>query len=175
MTNKRVEFIVGIFVLLGCLALLFLALRAGNLSTFSFQPTYTLVAKFDNIGSLKTRAAVKSSGVVVGRVTSIEFDPHEYKAVVKLSMQNDKKFSRDSIAAIKTAGLLGEQYIDIQTGSDDDLVDGDEITMTSSAVVLEDLISKFLYSTAEKEGSEAAADSSDAEPANAQPTPATSH
>lgn len=154
--SKKTDFLVGLFVLLGAVALMFMALRAGNLSSFSFEPTYTVSAKFDNVGALKTRAAVKSNGVVVGRVKNIQFDNREFKAVVELSLETRYQFPLDSSASIMTAGLLGEQYIGLTPGADEsDLVNGSEIMFTQGAVVLEELISKFLFSSAEREGSSA--------------------
>lgn len=152
--NKRIEFVVGIFVLLGVLALVFLALRAGNLSTFSIQPNYTVSAHFDNIGSLKKRSAVKSNGVVVGRVKNIAFDNQMFRAIVEMDIEKQYQFPTDTSASIKTQGLIGEQYIDLTPGADDEnLAQGGVITYTQSAVVIEDLISKFLFSTADKQGS----------------------
>ncbi len=152
--SKKTDFLVGLFVLLGALALMFMALKAGNLSSFSFEPTYTVMAKFDNVGALKSRAAVKSNGVVVGRVKNIRFDNQEFKAVVELSLESRYQFPMDSSASIMTAGLLGEQYIGLTPGADEiNLDNGSEIMFTQGAVVLEELISKFLFSSAEKEGS----------------------
>lgn len=152
--NKRIEFVVGIFVLLGVLALVFLALRAGNLSTFSMQPNYTVSAYFDNIGSLKKRSAVKSNGVVVGRVKNIAFDNQMFRAIVEMDIEEQYQFPTDTSASIKTQGLIGEQYIDLTPGADDEnLAQGGVIAYTQSAVVIEDLISKFLFSTADKQGS----------------------
>lgn len=152
--NKRIEFVVGIFVLLGVLALVFLALRAGNLSTFSMQPNYTVSAHFDNIGSLKKRSAVKSNGVVVGRVKNIAFDNQMFRAIVEMDIEEQYQFPADTSASIKTQGLIGEQYIDLTPGADDEnLAQGGVIAYTQSAVVIEDLISKFLFSTADKQGS----------------------
>lgn len=152
--NKRVEFVVGIFVLLGILALAFLALRAGNLSTFSLQPNYTVSAYFDNVGSLKKRSAVKSNGVVVGRVKDISFDNQQFRAIVELDIEKQYQFPTDTSAAIKTQGLIGEQYLDLSPGADDEvLADGGNIIYTQSALVIEDLISRFLFSTADKQGS----------------------
>lgn len=155
MQSKKTDFLVGLFVLLGFLAVLFLALKAGNLSTFSFEKTYQVTAKFDNVGSLKIRAPVKSNGVVVGRVASIDFDNQEFRAVVTLNMEAKYAFPKDTSATIQTAGLIGEQYIGLNAGGEEEnLANGDEIVYTQSALVLEDLVSKFLFSTAEKEGSE---------------------
>lgn len=158
MSNQKTDWWVGLFVLLGAIALAFLALRAGNLSTFSFASTYSLSAKFDNIGGLKERAPVKSAGVVVGRVSGIKFDDKTFQAVVTLQMEKGFSFPVDSSAKILTSGLLGEQYIGIEAGGDDtNLSNGNMIRMTQSAIVLESLISKFLYSTAEKQGTPQAA------------------
>ncbi|HET8745660.1 MAG TPA: outer membrane lipid asymmetry maintenance protein MlaD [Ramlibacter sp.] len=140
---------VGLFVLIGAAALVFLALQAANLLTLSFQPTYRLEAKFDNIGGLKPRAAVKSSGVVVGRVESITFDDKTFQARVILAMETRYKFPKDSSLKILTSGLLGEQYVGIEAGADESvLAAGDTIGTTQSAVVLENLIGQFLYNKA---------------------------
>jgi len=149
MTREKTDFWVGLFVLLGAIALVFLALRAGNMSSFSFAPTYQVHAHFDNLGGLKVRAPVKSSGVVVGRVASISFDNELYQAVVTLDLESKYQFPADSSVAILTSGLLGEQYIGVTPGGDDKmLAQGSSIQFTQSAVVLEELISKFLYSSA---------------------------
>src|SRR4051812_12243910 len=140
---------VGLFVLIGAAALVFLGLQAANLLSLSFQPTYRLTARFDNIGGLKPHAAVKSAGVVVGRVESIGFDDKSFQASVALALETRYKFPKDSSLKILTSGLLGEQYVGIEAGADDKvLAQGDTITTTQSAVVLENLISQFLYSKA---------------------------
>lgn len=146
-SNKDVW--VGLFVLLGGAALLFLALQSANLLTLSFDRGYPVSAKFDNIGGLKPKAAVKSSGVVVGRVESITFDDKTFQARVGLSMDKRYAFPKDSSLKILTSGLLGEQYIGIEAGADtNNLAPGDAISTTQSAVVLENLISQFLFSKA---------------------------
>ncbi|MFV0283255.1 MAG: outer membrane lipid asymmetry maintenance protein MlaD [Castellaniella sp.] len=153
MTREKTDFWVGLFILLGLLALVFLALRAGNMSSFSFASTYQVHAYFENVGGLKVRAPVKSSGVVVGRVAAIGFDNQRFQATVTLDIQETYAFPKDSSVSILTSGLLGEQYVGLTPGGDDkNLADGGTIEFTQSAVVLEDLISKFLYSSAEKEG-----------------------
>jgi phospholipid/cholesterol/gamma-HCH transport system substrate-binding protein len=150
MQRKSLDLWVGLFVLLGALALFFLAMKAGNLSTLaSFDKTYPVVMRFDNIGGLKPRAAVKSAGVVVGRVARIDFDDKTYQALVTLDLESRYKFPKDSSAKILTSGLLGEQYIGLEPGGDtQNLAAGDRITMTQSAIVLENLISQFLFSKA---------------------------
>ncbi len=152
MERKTVEFCVGLFVLLGFLALLFVSLQAANLSTFSFNAkTYELNANFDNIGGLKPRAPVKSAGVVVGRVKSINFDQSTFQAHVVLTIDAGYKFPADSSAQILTSGLLGEQYIGISAGgADEDMTPGARFEQTQSAVVLENLISQFMLQFAEK-------------------------
>ena len=153
MSNEKTDWWVGLFILLGAIALSFLALRAGNLSSFSFAPTYALSAKFDNIGGLKVRAPVKSAGVVVGRVASISLDEKTFQAVVTVQIEKNYRFPKDSSAKILTSGLLGEQYIGLEAGGDDaNLVAGGTLQFTQSAIVLESLISQFLYSSAEKQG-----------------------
>lgn len=149
MQRKSLDLWVGLFVLLGAAALFFLAMKAGNMSALSFEKTYPVVTKFDNIGGLKPRAPVKSAGVVVGRVGDIRFDDKSYQAVVTLEIESSYKFPKDTSAKILTSGLLGEQYIGLEAGGDtNNLVAGDRIKMTQSAVVLESLISQFLYSKA---------------------------
>lgn len=153
MSNQKVDVWVGLFVMLGIVALLFLALRAGNLSSFSLADTYAVQARFDNIGGLKVRAPVKSAGVVVGRVADIRFDDQTYKAVVTVNLERNFEFPADTSASILTSGLLGEQFIGLDAGGDDRmLVAGDDITLTQSAIILEQLISQFLYGSAEREG-----------------------
>lgn len=157
MHRKTIDVWVGLFVLLGAASLLFLALQAGNMSTISFSKTYSVSAKFNNIGGLKPQAPVKSAGVVVGRVGEITFDDQTYQALVRLDMEPGFKFPKDSSLKILTAGLLGEQYIGIEPGGEtENLKDGDRIIRTQSATVLEDLINQFIYSKAAegKEGSE---------------------
>lgn len=154
MTREKTDFWVGLFVLLGAVALVFLALRAGNLSSFSLAPTYQVHAYFDNMGGLKVRAPIKSSGVVVGRVSAIDFDNDRYQAVATLDLEQNIEFPSDTSASILTSGLLGDQYIGLTPGGDDKmLTDGGEILYTQSAVVLEELISKFLYSSASQQDS----------------------
>ena len=149
MQKKSIDVWVGLFVLLGAAALLFLALKAGNMSSLSFDKTYDVITKFDNIGGLKPNAAVKSAGVVVGRVGEIRFDDKSFQATVVLNMEKRYSFPKDTSAKILTAGLLGEQYIGLEAGGDvNNLAAGDRITMTQSAVVLENLISQFLFSKA---------------------------
>ena len=155
MSRSRTDVWVGLFVLIGALALLFLALKSANLLSLQLVDTsYPVAARFDNIGGLKPRAAVKSAGVVVGRVDSISFDDKNYQARVNLAMESRYLFPKDSSLKILTSGLLGEQYIGIEPGAlDKNLAAGDTITQTQSAVVLENLISQFLYSKAADTGS----------------------
>jgi len=167
MSSEKTDWWVGLFVLLGAVALAFLALRAANLSSFSLAPSYTLSAKFDNIGGLKVRAPVKSAGVVVGRVSSISLDTKTYQAVVRLDMEKGFLFPLDSSAKILTSGLLGEQYIGLEAGGDDtNLANNGTIQYTQSAIVLESLISQFLFNTAEKQGSETTPPSASDKPNN---------
>jgi phospholipid/cholesterol/gamma-HCH transport system substrate-binding protein len=169
MSNTKTDFWVGLFVLLGAAAIVFQALRAGNMRSFTFAPTYTLTATFDNIGGLKVRATVKSAGVVVGRVANIDFDDKNYQAIVKLNLETAYLFPKDTSAAILTSGLLGEQYVGLTPGAEDqNFADGGKIRYTQSAVVLENLISKFLYSSAEKQGS-GAGPAGEGKPADAKP------
>lgn len=149
MNRKVLDLWVGVFVAIGFLSLLFLALKVGNLSGSNFAETYVLQAKFDNIGGLKVRGPVKSAGVVVGRVSEIHFDPQTYEAVVTMTVDARFKFPKDTFASILTSGLLGEQYIGLDVGGDEKMLSpGDSISKTQSAVVLEKLISQFLFNKA---------------------------
>jgi len=149
MNRKVLDLWVGVFVAIGFLSLLFLALKVGNLSGSNFAETYVLQAKFDNIGGLKVRGPVKSAGVVVGRVSDIHFDPQTYEAVVTMNVDTRFKFPKDTFASILTSGLLGEQYIGLDVGGDEKMLGaGDAISKTQSAVVLEKLISQFLFNKA---------------------------
>lgn len=149
MGRKGIESLVGVFVLLGFVAIFYLALKAANLASFNTGETYTLTAKFDNIGGLKVRAPVRSAGVTVGRVASIALDTQTYQGLVTLQIQKNIEFPADTSAKILTAGLLGDQYIGLEPGGDDKMLNnGDTIKMTQSAVVLENLIGQFLYNRA---------------------------
>lgn len=149
MQRSKNDVWVGLFVLIGAVAILFLALQSANLLSLSFQKTYQVKAKFDNVGGVKLKAAVRSAGVVVGRVENIVFDDKSFQAVVTLALESQYVFPKDSSLKILTSGLLGEQYLGIEPGADDNnLVAGDTISSTQSAVVLENLISQFLFSKA---------------------------
>ncbi len=153
MTRTTLDLWVGVFVAIGLGALLFLALKVGNLASFSTAETYHLEARFSNIGGLKVRAPVKSAGVVVGRVADIGFDTQTYEAVATLNIDARYKFPRDTSAKILTSGLLGEQYIGMEAGADTRmLADGGKLRLTQSAVVLENLISQFLFNKAAEGG-----------------------
>jgi phospholipid/cholesterol/gamma-HCH transport system substrate-binding protein len=153
MQRSKNDVWVGLFVLIGAAAVLFLALKAANLLSFNFDSTYRVTAKFDNIGSLKAGAAVKSAGVVVGRVESITFDDKTYQARATLALQSGYAFPKDSSLSILTSGLLGEQYVGMVAGADEkNLAAGDTIRSTQSAVILENLISQFLFNRASEGG-----------------------
>ena len=154
MSRKEIDLWVGVFVAIGIGAMLFLALKVANLSSFSTVDTYQIEAKFDNIGGLKIRAPVKSAGVVVGRVNGVRFDNETFEAVVSMSVDGRFQFPKDTSAKILTSGLLGEQYVGLAAGGDSvNLKGGDTLKITQSAVVLENLISQFLYSKAADAGS----------------------
>jgi phospholipid/cholesterol/gamma-HCH transport system substrate-binding protein len=149
MERSTLDLWVGLFVCAGIGALLILALKVGNMSGLSVSDTYQVYAHFDNIGGLKPRAPVKSAGVVVGRVAEIAFDNDKFLARVTMTLDKNYKFPRDTTASILTSGLLGEQYVGFVAGGDDKmLAQGDTLRLTQSAVVLENLISQFLYSKA---------------------------
>jgi phospholipid/cholesterol/gamma-HCH transport system substrate-binding protein len=149
MNRSTIDLWVGVFVVLGVGALLFLALKVGNLATFSNSETYQVQARFANIGGLKVRAPIKSAGVVVGRVADIRFDNETYEALVSMTLDYSYQFPRDTTAKILTSGILGEQYIGLEAGGDGVMLkNGDRVRLTQSAVVLENLISQFLFNKA---------------------------
>jgi phospholipid/cholesterol/gamma-HCH transport system substrate-binding protein len=153
MAKKGIETLVGLFVLLGLAGFLFVALKAANLTSFGRSDTYTLTAKFENIGGLKVRAPVRSAGVTVGHITSISLDPQIYQGVVTMEVDKRYVFPKDSSAKILTAGLLGDQYLGLEAGGDTkNLASGDTVKQTQSAVVIENLISQFLFSKAADAG-----------------------
>jgi phospholipid/cholesterol/gamma-HCH transport system substrate-binding protein len=153
MNRATIDLWVGIFVTIGIGAIVFLALRVGNLTSLQSTPSYHINAPFDNIGGLKVRAPVKAAGVIVGRVEQVRFDPQVYRAVVVMKIDNGYQFSKDTIASILTSGLLGEVYIGLDSGGDTQmLADGGTITKTQSAVVLEKLIGQFLFDKASSGG-----------------------
>jgi phospholipid/cholesterol/gamma-HCH transport system substrate-binding protein len=153
MGKKKIEIMVGLFVLLGMLGLVFLALQAANLGSVGGGDTYTVQARFDNIGGLKQRAPVRSAGVLVGRVTGIALDTQTYQGLVTMEIERAFQFPKDSSAKILTAGVLGDQYVGLEPGGDDaNLAPGDTIAQTQSAVVLENLIGQFLTGRADAAG-----------------------
>ncbi len=153
MSRNSIDLWVGIFVTIGLAAILFLALKVGNLVSFGSTPGYHISAKFDNIGGLKLRAPVKAAGIVVGRVEGVKLDPTTYQAVVTMKIDNGYQFTADTIASILTSGLLGEVYIGLDAGGDPKmLTDNGAIMKTQSAVVLEKLIGQFLYDKAASGG-----------------------
>jgi len=155
MDKTRLDLWVGLFVVAGIIALLFLALKVGSTTVLKSENGYDVFVRFENIGGLKPRAPVKCAGVVVGRVESIEFDDEKYEAAVTLRLDKRYGFPRDSSAAILTSGLLGEQYIGLDAGGDSvKLKARDRILITQDAVVLENLIGRFLYSKAQEGASQ---------------------
>jgi phospholipid/cholesterol/gamma-HCH transport system substrate-binding protein len=154
MTRATIDVWVGLFVAAGFAGLLFLALKVGNLASFSTAQTYQVQAKFANIGGLKIRAPIKSAGVVVGRVSEVRFDNESYEAIVTFNIDSRYQFPRDTAAKILTSGLLGEQYVGLEAGGDGVMLKGgDRLRLTQSAVVLENLISQFLFNKAAEEKS----------------------
>lgn len=150
MERTTLDLWVGIFVVGGIAALVMLAMKVGNLGTYNVSEAYQVHAYFSNIGGLKPKASIKSAGVLVGRVTDISLDMDRYEARVTMSLDKRYQFPKDTAAKILTSGLLGEQYIGFDVGGDEAMLkNGDEVKMTQSAVVLEDLIGKFIYSKAE--------------------------
>ncbi len=155
MARSTLNLWVGIFVLLGFFSFLMLGFKVGNLSAGGSGSTYTVIAHFDNIGQLKERAPVRSAGVLVGRVTSVSFDPVHYNAEVKMAIDSKYRFPKDTSASVLTSGILGEQYIGLDAGGDDKMLkDGDEIKLVQGAVVLERLIGQFLFNKAQDGGAD---------------------
>jgi phospholipid/cholesterol/gamma-HCH transport system substrate-binding protein len=155
MNRSTIDLWVGVLVASGLAALLFLALKVGNLASISTSEVYQVQAKFANIGGLKVRAPVKSAGVVVGRVADVHFDNESYEAVVTMNVDGRFRFPRDTAAKILTSGLLGEQYVGLEAGGDTAMLkSGDRVKLTQSAVVLENLISQFMFSKAQEGGKE---------------------
>lgn len=151
MQRTTMDLWVGLFVMLGIGALLILSLKVGNLGTYGAGQSYGLVGNFENIGGLKVRAPVKSAGVVVGRVTDIQFSLETYDAVVTMRIGDHYKFPKDTFASILTAGLLGEQYIGLDAGGEEAMLkDGDKVMLTNSAIVLEEMVGRFLFDEAAK-------------------------
>ena len=160
MGKKKIEILVGLFVLLGRLGLVFLALQAANLGSIGIGggDTYTLQARFDNVGGLKPRAPVRSAGVLVGRVKKISLDAKTFQGLVTMEIERNFQFPKDSAAKILTSGLLGDQYVGMEPGGDDkNLAPGDTVAQTQSAVVLENLIGQFITGKADSAATPAAA------------------
>jgi len=151
MNTRKVEILVGLFVAVTIVAFFMLAMSVSNMSTYNGHDGYTLTARFDNIGGLKMRSPVSASGVVIGRVTAIEYNSDSYEAVVHMKIDSQyNKFPVDTAASVLTSGLLGEQYIGFEPGAEEDyLKQGDMIELTQSAIVLEQIIGQFLYSKSE--------------------------
>ncbi|MXS85240.1 outer membrane lipid asymmetry maintenance protein MlaD [Nitrosomonas sp. HPC101] len=149
MQRTMMDFWVGLFVMAGIGALLVLGLKVGNLTDFQADKGYVLIGNFENVGGLKVRAPVKSAGVVVGRVVDIQFSVKTYDAVVTVKVDMQYQFPKDTFASILTSGLLGEQYIGLLPGGDEEmLTDGDKFIKTNSAIVLEEMIGRFLFDRA---------------------------
>lgn len=155
LNRSMIDLWVGFFLAIAFAAILFLALKVGNFANAQLGETYPLEARFENIGGLKVRGAVKSSGVLVGRISDIYYDTENYEAVVKMNIDQRYVFPKDTFASIYTAGLLGEQYIGLDVGGDEqNFKAGDVIKKTQSAVVLEKLISQFLFNKASEDKKE---------------------
>lgn len=148
--SRTVEMIVGLFIVVGLAALFMLAMRVSNLSLIAEEDTYSVIAKFQNIGGLRVRSPVTLAGVTIGRVRSIRIDPQTYEARVRMDIESEYDYlPADTAASIYTAGLLGEQYVALEPGGAEVyLKDGSKITLTQSALVLEQIIGQFLYSKA---------------------------
>ena len=153
---KMIEIAVGMFVAAGIAALFMLAMKVSNLSSFAEKDGYTLTARFENIGGLKTMSPVNAGGVRIGRVTAISYDQEDFEAGVSLVIsQKDSHFPGNTSASIYTSGLLGELYISLEPGGDEEyLKAGDEIELTQSAFVMEQVIGQFIFSKAAEGSSE---------------------
>lgn len=145
MRKINVEIIVGLFVVAGFLCFAWLSIRLGDVGIFE-PPTYTVVAEFGSVSGLKPGAIVEVAGVQVGKVTGIQLDTKEYEAQVEMSIQKGVALQEDSIASIRTSGIIGDRYIDISPGGSDKLIGpGGRITETESAINLEMLVSKYIF------------------------------
>lgn len=154
MQRTTMDLWVGLFVIIGIAALMVLSLKVGNLNVYNPSQSYVITGNFENIGGLKVRAPVKGAGVVVGRVTDIQFSTQTYDAVVTMSLDSRFTFPKDTFASILTSGLLGEQYIGLAAGGDEVMLkDGDKVMKTNSAMVLEELIGRFLFDKAAEDDS----------------------
>lgn len=150
MERSTVDLWVGAFVVAGIAALVVLALKVGNLSTYNVSKTYQLQAYFTNVGGLKPTASVRSAGVLVGRVSEIVLDRERYEARVTMTIDERYQFPKDTFANIQTSGLLGENFIGLLPGADDQMLKSGEVfKKTQSAMVLEDLIGQFIYGKAD--------------------------
>lgn len=152
MNTRRIEIVVGLFVVLGFAAFFMLAMNVSNLITYENSEGYKVTANFDNIGGLRVRSPVAVGGVRIGKVSSIEYDSESYEAVVTMEIEPKyNRFPTDTSAGILTAGLLGEQYVGFEPGAEDDFLKaGSKIIVTQSAIVLEEVIGQFLYSKADE-------------------------
>ena len=153
MSSRRIEIMVGLFVAAAVAAFFMLALKVSNMSSYGNGDSYELIARFDNIGGLKVRSPVSAGGVRIGRVSDIQYNSETYEAIVRMSIDAQyDKFPLDTAASVLTSGLLGEQFIGLEPGAEEDfLKNGDSIDLTQSALVLEQIIGQFLYSNADEE------------------------
>ncbi len=151
--SRSIEVLVGFFVAIGFVAMFFLSMEVSNLSNVGGEEGYDVKANFENIGSLKVRAPVSMAGVNIGRVKAIDFDPESFEAVVTMNIEAQyNQLPSDTNASILTAGLLGEQFIGLEPGGEEDvLVNGSKIELTQSALVLEQIIGQFLFNSASEE------------------------
>src|SRR3989338_5147430 len=151
MERTTIDLWVGVFVVAGIGALVMLAMKVGNLGTYNVSEAYQVHAYFSNIGGLKPKASIKSAGVLVGRVTDITLDTERYEAKVVMSLDKRYQFPKDTFANILTSGLLGEQYIGLMPGGDEQMLkNGEQLKKTQSAIVLEEMIGKFIYNKADE-------------------------
>ncbi len=150
-TRDRADLLAGILIVAAVASLIFIALRAADLGNINTATTYSIDVKFTNIGQLKPRSPVKSSGINVGRVASMRLDGDEYEAIVSLELEAGYRFPRDSVFSIVSTNLLGDQYINIEAGGDEEYLAAGDTRIGNSAIILEDLISKFLFDEAGEE------------------------
>lgn len=148
MNKLKLEFFVGLFVITGLIAVSYMAIKMGDLGLFEEQDNYQVIGRFNSVSGLKEGAAVELAGVKVGRVTAIEFDEERFEAVVTMEVPNRVKLTIDSVASIRTSGIIGDKYIKVTTGGEEALLGpGDEFEQTESSLDIEELISKFIFST----------------------------
>ena len=151
MKQLKIEFFVGLFVIAGFLCVSYMAINMGNFSLFNEQDSYQLVGRFDSVSGLKEGAAIEIAGVKIGKVATIVLDVENFEALVSMDIPNHIQLPLDSVASVRTSGIIGDKYIKLTVGVEDEkLGPGEEFEQTESALDIEELISKFVFSSSDK-------------------------